>query len=233
MGRPRATPRKRRVRAILEDGTPIHNSAEMQRIEPVHSLLPAPSSPSIHRNSIYTEELGERICSYLAQGMTLIEACEHDKSLPPHATIREWSYKNYYGFAVKYDLAFKLGCYAMAEQLFKVADDGSNDYIQKVSAAGTAFTVPNMEHIARSKLRIDTRKWFLSKLFPSQFGENINVAVTSTTESDLGILLAQVCTAQELDDLRNRLMAHKAKQVAASTSNNDTRDSAAHSRDDT
>jgi hypothetical protein len=34
-----------------------------------------------------------------------------------------------------------------------------------------------MEHINRSRLRVDTRKWYLSKLAPKRYGEKVDVNV--------------------------------------------------------
>ena len=33
----------------------------------------------------------------------------------------------------------------------------------------------NGEHVQRSKLRVDTRKWYLSKILPKKYGDKINV----------------------------------------------------------
>ena len=203
--------------ATLEDGTYVRSSRELQILEPVKDLIPAPTPRPTGRPSKYSEELALRICSYLAKGKTLIQACEDDDTLPDHDTIRIWANDDRQGFHRLYTRACDLGCDAMAEQLFKIADDGSKDWIQKVSTAGTAFLIPDHEHMARSRLRIEVRKWYLSKLRPRKYGEHIDVNVTTTEQSDVGTMLAEVMTPTELDDLKQRLIAYKARH-----NNNDT-----------
>jgi hypothetical protein len=55
----------------------------------------------------------------------------------------------------------------IAEDLLAIADDGTNDYMEyedkEGNAAGWRF---NGEHVQRSRLRVDARKWLLSKLLP-------------------------------------------------------------------
>lgn len=41
----------------------------------------------------------------------------------------------------------------------------------------------NGEHVQRSRLRVDSRKWLLSKLHPSQYGER--TAITGANGRDL------------------------------------------------
>jgi AcrR family transcriptional regulator len=48
----------------------------------------------------------------------------------------------------------------MVEQILTISDDGLNDVME--DAEGNIRV--NYDHIQRSKLRVDTRKWLLSKL---------------------------------------------------------------------
>lgn len=201
---------------VMVDGKLTNNPLDMERAEPIRSLLPA---KVVGRPSSYTDDIALKICNYLAEGKTLVQACEEDSEMPDQATIRMWANENRKGFLHRYTRARDLGLDAMAEQLFKIADDGSNDYIQKVSESGKAFEVPNHEHMARSRLRIETRKWYLSKLAPKKYGDRVDVQVTNINEDGIGALLAEVCTPAELEDLRDRLLVAKARNVANSNLN--------------
>ena len=53
----------------------------------------------------------------------------------------------------------------------------SVDYVEKVLASGEAVQVVNSEHIQRSRLRVDTRKWVASKLLPKRYGDKQEVDV--------------------------------------------------------
>lgn len=50
----------------------------------------------------------------------------------------------------------------MADDILDIADDGTNDFIERQEG----FEVVNSENIQRSRLRVDTRKWFMSKVLP-------------------------------------------------------------------
>jgi hypothetical protein len=54
------------------------------------------------------------------------------------------------------------------DQIIQIADDSSNDTI--ITENGVA---ENHEFVNRSKLRIDTRKWLMSKLAPKKYGDKV------------------------------------------------------------
>lgn len=56
---------------------------------------------------------------------------------------------------------------AIFEETLEIADDGTNDVL--VTEDGKEIV--QYDHIQRSKLRVDTRKWFLAKLMPRVYGE--------------------------------------------------------------
>ena len=58
----------------------------------------------------------------------------------------------------------------MFEDMFDIADDSTSDYIETDS--GKVF---NSEHLQRSKLRVDTRKWALSKIMPKKYGDKLDL----------------------------------------------------------
>jgi hypothetical protein len=124
------------------------------------------------RQLTYDQETAHAICVRLARGETLRAICR-DEEFPPESTVRTWALENIEGFAARYTLARQLGLDAMADQLLELADDGSGDITY--DAQGNRLV--NGEHINRSRLRIDTRKWYLSKLAPKRYGEKVDVNV--------------------------------------------------------
>jgi hypothetical protein len=60
---------------------------------------------------------------------------------------------------------------AMAHEIEQIADDGSRDTYE--DAEGNV----KVDHdvIARSRLRVDTRKWLMSKLQPKKYGDKLDV----------------------------------------------------------
>lgn len=59
-----------------------------------------------------------------------------------------------------------------AEEIIEIADDGSNDWMERNDKDNPGF-VANGEHIQRSRLRSDNRKWLLSKLAARKYGDKL------------------------------------------------------------
>ncbi len=57
----------------------------------------------------------------------------------------------------------------MADELLEIADDGRNDWVVD-EEGGDKY---NGDHVQRSRLRVDTRKWLLSKALPKVFGDKL------------------------------------------------------------
>lgn len=130
------------------------------------------------RPTRYTKALADRICAELATGRTLRDVCR-DEGFPHEATVRVWAHKNYQGFFTQYTEARQIGYMAMADELFDIADDGRNDWVERNDPDNPGYAV-NGEVVARSRLRLDTRKWMLSKALPKIFGEKITAEVDAT-----------------------------------------------------
>lgn len=127
------------------------------------------------RPSSYTKAIADEICSLLATGKTLREVCR-DERFPAESTVRTWAVDDREGFAAQYTRAREIGYHAMADELLEVADDGRNDWIERGDEGGKASYVLNGEHVQRSRLRVDTRKWMLAKALPKIYGDKVSLA---------------------------------------------------------
>src|SRR3990172_7086066 len=63
-----------------------------------------------------------------------------------------------------------------------ISDDGTNDWMASNDPENPGYRV-NGEHIARSRLRVDTRKWIASKLKPKKYGEKLDIAHSGSIET--------------------------------------------------
>lgn len=124
------------------------------------------------RKSGYTPAKGRAICKLLAEGLTLNQVCERLQLAS--RTVRRWALDNE-EFAPQYARARELGYQKMADELVEIADDARNDWMSIKSKSGQEIEVPNREVVDRSKLRIDTRKWLLSKALPKIYGDKLDV----------------------------------------------------------
>lgn len=121
-------------------------------------------------SSSYTPELAAEICERLSAGESLRTIC-HDLHMPHRATVHRWIADNTEGFCDQYARAKDVGLDNLADELLAIADDGSNDWMEKNDPDNPGYQL-NGEHSSRSKLRVDARKWYLSKLAPKKYGES-------------------------------------------------------------
>lgn len=115
------------------------------------------------RPTIYTPDLGDEICRRLAEGDSLNKISK-DENMPNRSTMIAWALgqvEDAKEFTNKYALARQIQQEGLADEIHDIADDSSRDIIEDGDK-----TVTNYEHIQRSKLRVDTRKWYLSAIVP-------------------------------------------------------------------
>lgn len=130
----------------------------------------------IGRPSRYTPKIGQAICERLAQGESLNSICR-TAGMPSDTRVRQWALDDREGFAAMYDRARTLGYEAIADQLLEISDDARNDWMEQHGKRDAGW-VANGETALRSRLRVDTRKWLLSKLLPKKFGDKIEQQIT-------------------------------------------------------
>jgi hypothetical protein len=102
--------------------------------------------------------------------------------MPHEATVRNWALDDREGFSTQYTRARELGYMAMADELLEVADDGKNDWMERQGDEEQKLYVLNGEHVQRSRIRVDTRKWLLSKALPKVYGDKIDIDQRTTHE---------------------------------------------------
>lgn len=93
--------------------------------------------------------------------------------MPDKATVFRWLADNA-TFRDQYARAKEESADAMAEDILDIADNGTNDWM-KITRGGQTVSVPDPEVLQRSKLRVDTRKWIMSKMKPKKYGEKMDV----------------------------------------------------------
>lgn len=122
------------------------------------------------RPSKYSAELAALICGRIAEGESLRQICRDD-AMPGISTVMQWLAAKP-EFVEQYARAREAQQDAWADEILEIADDGRNDWIirEEGEAGGV---ISNQEHIQRSKLRVDARKWLMSKLAPKKYGDKV------------------------------------------------------------
>lgn len=128
--------------------------------------MSADKAKKMGRPTDYTSELAALICERVAtHEVGLQKLCTMYDDMPAKITINQWRFK-YPDFAAQYAQAKISQIETLVDEILEIADDSSRDNV--VNEQGN--TVCNSEYIARSRLRIDTRKWLASKLVPKTYG---------------------------------------------------------------
>lgn len=151
------------------------------------------------RPSDYTPEIAETICLLLSEGESLRSVCS-DEGMPCKQTVLRWISQRP-EFRDQYVRAKEEGAEAIAEEMFDIADDGTNDWMEKLDKEGKGIGYQiNGEHVQRSKLRIDTRKWYLSKIMPKKYGDRIQhdqtIKFTDQTDEEIDKRIKELTNGQ-------------------------------------
>lgn len=123
------------------------------------------------RPSSFTSEMGDYICEQLANGKSLRGLCREDETVPSQATMFRWLASNE-AFREQYARAREAQADFLADEILAIADESERDTIETESGSR-----PDAEWIARSRLRVDARKWLASKMAPKKYGDKLDVGV--------------------------------------------------------
>lgn len=146
--------------------------ATKPKAEKPKAVKPVESKRPQGGQTIYTREIADRICQQLSEGMTLNQICRQP-GMPARPTVLLWAREDRDGFADRYAHGREMLLDHWADEAIDISDDGSNDYMERQQANGDTKMVYDREHVDRSKLRVDTRKWMLTKLKPERYGDKI------------------------------------------------------------
>jgi len=158
------------------------------------------------RPTIYTKELATEICGHIATTTMGLNDIALIDGIPDQTTISLWIRDEKKvdpedeleeDFSLLYARAKKNQMHMLGEEMLEIADDASNDYMLR---AGRDEDSPgwqeNGDTTARSRLRLDTRKWLMSKLEPKVYGDKQQIDHTSKGEK---IQSVQAATTAELE----------------------------------
>ena len=130
---------------------------------------PVPKKRKTGHSSLYTEALAADICRRLAEGESLRTICT-DKAMPDKATVMRWLFDGKHeDFVEQYARAREAQAEVRADEIVDIADDDTKDFM----ADKDGKLVADHEHIQRSRLRVDARKWIAAKLLPKRYGDKL------------------------------------------------------------
>lgn len=96
--------------------------------------------------------------------------------MPSRTTVLKWA-RDLPEFTDQYARAREDLLEFWAEDILDISDESSGDYVQVTEGEETVTRVDH-EYISRSKLRVDSRKWLLSKLAAKKYGDRISAELS-------------------------------------------------------
>jgi hypothetical protein len=159
---------------------------------------------------MYDQQRADRICEALSQGQSLRKAAAAEGV--SHVTVLGWvkDHKAEEGkesFGDQYARAREAGYALLADELVEIADDGSNDSYQDEDGKIRV----DQEVVARSRLRLDTRKWLLSKMLPKVYGDKVQTELTGPNGGPIQTQALSPSTAALAQALRDLPKIDKAE----------------------
>lgn len=135
------------------------------------------------RPSTYTRETADAVIALMVadEPQSMREACKALGVAP--GTFAGWVVEDHDGLAERYARAMQVRATVLADEIVEIADDSRQDTDEEGR--------PNHEHIQRSRLRVDTRKFVLAKVLPRIWGDKVQLTgdgggpVTVKQEVDL------------------------------------------------
>lgn len=120
------------------------------------------------RPTKYSVELAAKMCAQLAIGKSLRTVCLAD-DMPDVSTVFDWI-RIHESFAKQYARAKEESADALFEETIDIADDS-------LTVAMAASENPKLAGslVQAQRLRVDTRKWMMSKMKPKKYGDKLDL----------------------------------------------------------
>lgn len=125
------------------------------------------------RPAKYTKEIADAICLEIATtSKGLKKICSENEAFPSYVTVFKWLMEeDKKDFLNSYTCAREAQADILADEIIQIADDGTND----TQINGDGVEITNHDVIARSRLRVDARKFLAAKLKPKKYGDKLDV----------------------------------------------------------
>lgn len=132
----------------------------------------------------FTQEVFDRICERIADGESLRAICA-DEDMPNASTVCRWLAADDGGDLCKqYARSREAQADAIFDEILDIADNAANDWMERNGEDDVGYRV-NGEHIQRSRLRIDARRWMAGKLKPKVYGDKLDLTNSDNSMSSM------------------------------------------------
>lgn len=120
----------------------------------------------VGRPTIFTQELADKMCAQLAEGISLRTVCLA-KDMPDKSTVFMW-FRTNKKFLDQYARAKEESADALAEEILDISDES-------LAVIKTGVANKSSAYAQVQRLRVDTRKWIMSKMKPKKYGDKMDL----------------------------------------------------------
>jgi len=173
----RAKKKPKKKVALRKDGQPKRTGewAATHAISGDPALLLANQVSEVGRPSLYAPEIADEFLLRLRSGETMRHIAMTSPHLPSPMTVRKWVLENHEGFSEKYKDARRDQQASWAEEVKDIADTQEIGRRVKHGPQGTEIT--EFDATDHRRLKIESRKWLLSKLDPANYGDKVDLSL--------------------------------------------------------
>lgn len=124
----------------------------------------------------WTEEIEDKILDRFMEGKSFRDflGANREEGLPSIPTFFK-HLRDCESFAKRYARAREFQADIEFEEIKEISDDGRNDWMENNDPDNPGYRL-NGEHVQRSRLRVDARKWRAAKMANGKYGEKLELA---------------------------------------------------------
>lgn len=112
----------------------------------------------------------QEIFILIMEGESVRSICARE-GMPSKSTVMRWLAADP-DFRAGYIASKALYAETLADEIIEISDDATNDWMDRQRDDGTTDRVLDHEHVQRSRLRVDSRKWLAARLSPKRYGDS-------------------------------------------------------------
>ena len=151
----------------------------------------ADGTPCVYWTEERIKEASSLICDEIVKGRSvrsILNPATRDKAKFP-------SYVEYLGWlsadadlSKQYARAMEWRAEGLLEDTIEIADDATMDTIESVDGDGCPVIKANIEHIQRTKIRIEARQFALRKMAPKKYGDKVDITTDGDKINQAGVI---------------------------------------------
>ncbi len=128
-----------------------------------------------------SEALLDKIIERISYGESLNKICSTN-DMPTRKSFYEWVAADD-SLLQRYETAMRLRADSCFDEILEIADNEG---------------IKTSEDVARAKLRVDSRKWTVSKMFPKKYGDKSALDLKTDTDNKLTVQIIRLSDEEEI-----------------------------------